>query len=82
MRQQGFGHLGVALEGEVVIARNDYLVLVRQGFQPFGKVGGLVERALAAEISCVNEHIAVGDIQKTVLIVGIRQADKLHSCLL
>jgi hypothetical protein len=62
------------------VSRNrDDLVAVRQGGDPCAHLAQLVEVTAAAQVACVYEDIAIGDVEVTVKQVRVGDGDDPHA---
>ncbi|MEZ4309948.1 MAG: hypothetical protein R3F14_18065 [Polyangiaceae bacterium] len=64
---------GVELQAAVVVAGDDHLVRVGQRREPAGGGAGLGLDAPHAEVACVNEDVAVRDVELVVESVRVAQ---------
>lgn len=72
------GHHRVALEEPVVVARHQDPEAMRLGGEPVQEVLHLMAEPLASGVPGVDQHVAVGDLQLPVPVVGVADADDFH----
>ena len=70
-------YLRYNLETKIMVATNDYFVLVRKRAKPFTKVLYLGLLALRGNISGMDEDVAIGYFEIPVLIMGVADANYL-----
>ena len=69
------------LETKIMVATNDYFVLVRKRAEPFTEVSYLRLLALGGNVPGMDEDVAIGDFEIPVLIMGVADAYYLQRLL-
>jgi hypothetical protein len=62
------------LETKIMIATNDYFVLMRKRAKPFTEVPYLGLLALGGNVSGMDQDVAIGDFKIPVLVMGVADA--------
>jgi hypothetical protein len=80
IRKMLFDLLGLGLEKQVLVSRNDDLVLVRQVTEQVIEIIDFLGRAPGRhEVTCMDQNIAIRQIQLTVKTMGIAYADDAYA---
>jgi hypothetical protein len=69
------------LETKIMVATNDYFVLMRKRPKPFAKVPYLGLLTLGGNVPGMDQDVAVGDFEIPVLVMGVADAYYLQRLL-
>ena len=77
-RHQRASPLHLSLEGEIVVAGDEDLRLVRERGEPRHREGHLRQAPVPAEVAGVHEHVPGGDLEITLTEMSVGEGDDAH----